>query len=287
MTFMLEYHHRGFNSALFCEIVIDAPFAASSDLGGAAMTAPTTRIPLLRPVAPVFFGAGMTNSGMIRERNEDSILTDPSGALWAVADGMGGYGNGDKASDIVIECLSTVPDDALAGPALQARLKEANARIRAHSLRTLSGNIGATAVAMLIQNSVAHLAWAGDCRAYLMRARQLRLMTHDHTVVQDLVDQGLLAEPRREGHPEAHVVTRAVGYQDHIEIETRAVPLVPGDRVLLCSDGLTTCIGDQEIADHMAAAASPEGLCRSLMKAALDAGAPDNVSVIGVFAREG
>jgi protein phosphatase len=229
----------------------------------------------------------MTHSGLVREKNEDSILTDPSGTLWAVADGMGGYGNGDVASDIVIECLSTVPDDALAGPALQTRLEEANKRIREHSLKACTGNIGATVVAMMIQNSVAHLAWVGDCRAYLMRSRQLRLLTHDHTVVQDLVDQGLISDAGREAHPEAHVVTRAVGFGETVEIDTRAVPLVPGDRLLLCSDGLTACIGDQEIADTLSVGARPEAISRQFITAALEAGAPDNVSVIGVFARQG
>lgn len=223
---------------------------------------------------------------MVREKNEDAILTDPSGMLWAIADGMGGYGNGDVASDIVIECLSTVPDNVLAGPALQARLEEANRRIRAHSLKACTGNIGATVVAMMIQNSVAHLAWAGDCRAYLMRSGQLRLLTHDHTVVQDLVDQGLISATGREVHPEAHVVTRAVGFGDIIEIDTRAVPLVPGDRILMCSDGLTACIGDQEIADTLATGRAPEDICRRFTTAALESGAPDNISVIGVFARQ-
>ena len=249
------------------------------------MTAPTTRIPPLRIAEPVFHGAGMTHRGLTREKNEDSILTDPSGILWAVADGMGGYGNGDVASDIVIDCLSTLPDNALAGPALQSRLEEANRRIRAHSLKACTGNIGATVVAMMIQNSLAHLAWAGDCRAYLMRSGQLRLLTHDHTVVQDLVDQGLISDDGRENHPEAHVVTRAVGFDENVEIDTRAVPLVPGDRVLLCSDGLTACLGDQEIADTLAVAPGPEALCRQFIAATLEAGAPDNVSVIGVFAR--
>ena len=241
----------------------------------------------MRSAAPVFFGAGMTHSGLVRERNEDAILTDPSGALWAVADGMGGYGNGDVASDIVIESLSTVPDNALAGPSLQARLDEANKRIRDHSLKTCSGNIGATVVAMMIQNSVAHLAWAGDCRAYLLRSGQLRLLTHDHTVVQDLVDQGLISKSSSETHPEAHVVTRAVGFGNAVEIDTRAVPLVPGDRVLMCSDGLTACVGDQEIADTLAVGARPEAICRQFISAALDRGAPDNVSVVCVFARHG
>ncbi len=222
---------------------------------------------------------------MVREKNEDAILTDPSGILWAVADGMGGYGNGDVASEIVIECLSTVPDNVLAGPALQSRLEEANRRIREHSLKACTGNIGATVVAMMIQNSVAHLAWAGDCRVYLMRSGQLRLLTHDHTVVQDLVDQGLIPASGREVHPEAHVVTRAVGFGETIEIDTRAVPLVAGDRILMCSDGLTACIGDQEIADTLATGAGPEAICRQLTTSALESGAPDNLSVIGVFAR--
>nr|WP_322867344.1 protein phosphatase 2C domain-containing protein [Aquicoccus sp. G2-2]MEA1114674.1 protein phosphatase 2C domain-containing protein [Aquicoccus sp. G2-2] len=229
----------------------------------------------------------MTHAGMVRDRNEDSILTDPSGTLWAVADGMGGYGNGDVASDIVIECLSTVPDEALAGPALQSRLEEANRQIRAHSLKECTGAIGATVVAMLIQNSVAHLAWAGDCRGYLMRAQQLRLLTRDHTVVQDLVDQGLLSETGREGHPESHVVTRAVGFEDHVQIDIRAVPVVPGDRLLLCSDGLTACLGDHQIGDLLAQTHEPEEVCRQMVTAALEAGAPDNVSVVSVFAREG
>jgi protein phosphatase len=251
------------------------------------MTVPTTRVPPLQRVAPVFSGAGMTHAGKLRDSNEDSILTDPSGTLWAVADGMGGYGYGDVASDIVIECLSTVPDDALAGPALQARLEEANQRIRTHSLKECIGSIGATVVAMLIQNSVAHLAWVGDCRAYLMRAHQLRLLTRDHTVVQDLVDQGLLTESRRENHPESHVVTRAVGFEDHVQIDIRAVPLVPGDRLLLCSDGLTACLGDHQISDLLSQTPEPEEVCRRMVSATLEMGAPDNVSVVSVFAREG
>ena len=90
------------------------------------MNTPITVVPGAGPALPVAVGAGLTNRGMVREKNEDSILTDPSGMLWAVADGMGGYGNGDVASDIVIDCLAQIPDGADPGPALVARLKEAN-----------------------------------------------------------------------------------------------------------------------------------------------------------------
>lgn len=250
------------------------------------MSVPTTRVPAMQRPVPVFFGAGMTHAGRVRQINEDSILTDPSGTLWAIADGMGGYGHGDVASDMVIEALSTVSDTSLAGPALQARLEEANRRIHAAAARS-GEQMGATAIALMIQNSVAHLAWAGDCRAYLMRGGHLRLLTRDHTVVQDLVEQGLLSENGRKDHPESHVVTRAVGYQDGLDIDTRAVPLVPGDRLLLCSDGLTACLGDHEIGDILRGAATPEQVCREMIEAGLRAGAPDNISVIGVFAREG
>jgi protein phosphatase len=222
----------------------------------------------------------------VRERNEDSILTDPSGVLWAIADGMGGYGNGDVASDIVIDCLSRLPDDVLAAPALRARLEEANITIRRRAVEERRFGMGATVVAMMIQNAVANIAWAGDCRAYLLRRGSLRLLTHDHTVVQDLVDQGLLSPEDRRDHPEGNVVTRAVGGDDELDVETLGVPLVAGDRILLCSDGLTACLGDHEIAAAMERAQSPDAMCAGLVQATLRAGAPDNVSVISIFAVE-
>lgn len=250
------------------------------------MPAPITRVPPLFPGAvPQFFGAGLTHKGLVRERNEDSILTDPSGVLWAVADGMGGYGHGDVASDIVIEKLTHVLDDTRAAQALRARLCEANADILARSAK--AGQMGSTVVVMLVQNSTATIVWVGDCRAYLLRDRSLRLLTRDHTVVQDMVDQGLLGDDQRAHHPERHVITRAIGVVPEVEIDAASVPLVAGDRLLLCSDGLTACLGDQAITRHMLAAATPEAVCDALVIAALDGGAPDNVSVVSVFAGEG
>ncbi|MEQ6250628.1 protein phosphatase 2C domain-containing protein [Sulfitobacter sp. HNIBRBA3233] len=249
------------------------------------MSAPITRIPPLLPVAaPRLYGAGLTHTGLVRERNEDAILTDPSGVLWAVADGMGGYGHGDVASDIVIERLSEITDAALAPQALRAQLHSANADILAQTRG--SGQMGATVVAMLVQNSAATIVWAGDCRAYLLRGRSLRLLTRDHTVVQDMVDEGLLGDSDRESHPERHIVTRAVGVEPELDIDATVVPLVNGDRLLLCSDGLTACLGDQDIAEHMRDAATPEKMCDALVIAALEFGAPDNVSVVSVFAAE-
>lgn len=252
------------------------------------MTSPTTNVPFSpsanEQTEPVFFGAGLTHVGLVRESNEDSILTDPSGLLWAVADGMGGYGHGDVASDIVTQQLSQVEDDMSATPALRASLQAAHKTIQVRATEPGMGRMGATAVAVLLQNAVANIVWVGDCRAYLMRQSHLRLLTQDHTVVQELVNHGLLQNDQRDTHPEAHVVTRAVGYEPTLEIDAISVPVVTGDRIMLCSDGLTDCLGDHKIADHMAAGRDPKQLCESLIFAALEGGAPDNVSVVCVFA---
>ena len=252
------------------------------------MSTPTTRVPQIRNGgALAFFGAGLTHAGLVRDRNEDAILTDPTGTLWAVADGMGGYGHGDIASDMVIEQLSLIGDDLNAREALCARIRQANSNILDHMEKGCVSRMGATAVVALIQESIATIAWAGDCRAYLLRDRVLRLLTRDHTVVQEMVEQGLLREEERERHPDSHVVTRAIGVEPDVEIDVIEVPLARGDRLVMCSDGLTTCLNDREIADHMLAAPAPHALCMALVTAALRAGAPDNVSVVSVFAKEG
>ncbi|MFD1343693.1 PP2C family protein-serine/threonine phosphatase [Litorisediminicola beolgyonensis] len=222
----------------------------------------------------------------MRERNEDSILTDPEGVLWAVADGMGGYGHGDVASDIVIERLSTLADNALAAPGLRTRLLEANQAIIAKSAEPGMNQMGSTVVAVMIQNSTATIAWVGDCRAYLWRRGALRLLTRDHTVVQEMVDEGLLRDDARESHPESHVVTRAVGFELDLEVDVVSAPLVAGDRMVLCSDGLTACLGDQDIARQVGTAPDTDALCKSLVTKALERGAPDNVSVVCIFATE-
>lgn len=249
------------------------------------MTAPTTRIPGLGVPRPV--GAGLTHRGQVRDRNEDAILTDPSGELWAVADGMGGHSLGDVAADMVIDALATMPDGGTAIPAMTERLEGANLRVSARAREAGGGMMGATVVAVMIRNAVAHLVWAGDSRAYLMRGGHLRLLTRDHTVVQDLVEAGTLRPDQAEHHPESHVVTRAVGMGEGFEAEGLSVPLIPGDRLMLCSDGLPRCVSQQEMSGLLRAAPHPEAACRALVTAALEAGAPDNVSVIVVEIEEG
>jgi len=250
------------------------------------MIPPITLVPGAKSGLPVAVGAGLTNRGKVRERNEDTILTDPSGTLWAVADGMGGYGNGEIASDIVIDCLAAIPEDADPGPALVARLKEANDIVLDRQRAPGMGRMGSTVVAVLISRAVAHVAWAGDSRAYLLRGGRLRMLTRDHSVVQELIDRGELSAEDAEKHPESHLVTRAVGGGPELEVDLVAVPLAVGDRLLLCSDGLTRCVYEHTVEALLRDAASPEEACQALLREALDNGAPDNVSAIALLIRE-
>lgn len=249
------------------------------------MTAPITVVPMPRPAAPVPQGAGLTHRGRVRDRNEDSILTDPSGVLWAVADGMGGYGHGDVASDLVIDSLAALTDDTDPAAALIRHLGLANDLVRARAAEV--GQMGATVVAAIVQRAMAHVVWAGDCRAYLMRGGRLRLLTRDHSLVQDLIERGEITEAEAATHPESHVVTRAIGGTPSLEAESVSVPLLVGDRVLMCSDGLPRCVYDGTIAAILAQAATPSEACEALVREALEAGAPDNVSVIVIDMGQG
>ena len=224
----------------------------------------------------------MTHRGLVRAQNEDSILTDPSGTLWAVADGMGGYGNGDIASEMVIDQLETIADDASPIEALVTEITRANQAVHLRAQADGFGQMGSTVVALMIQRAFAYVAWVGDSRAYLLRRGRLRMLTRDHSVVQLMVDRGELTGAEAEGHPESHIVTRAVGGDEDILVDTVSLPLMPGDRLLLCSDGLTRAVFEPLIESHLRAAETAETVCRALVREALDNGAPDNVSVIVV-----
>lgn len=248
------------------------------------MNQPTTVVPWLTAGAqPQPRGAGLTHRGRVRPANEDAILADPSGQLWAVADGMGGHEGGAVAADIVVDCLAAIDDDATPpAEALEAAIETANARIREVARARGARTMGATVVALFIAGGIAHVAWAGDSRAYLVRGRRLRMITHDHTVVQGMVDRGEIGRDEAEGHPEAHVITRAAGAAPQIEVDHAVVPLVAGDRLLLCSDGLPRCVYEPVIETLVTQPAPPQAVCEALIRRALDEGAPDNVSVIVV-----
>ena len=250
------------------------------------MTNPVTLVPKLRPRLPVPHGAGRTHTGLVRQVNEDAILTDPTGILWAVADGMGGHGNGDIAADIVIDNLSRLPHSGNARQMLRMALEDANAQVFAKSQAIGHGIMGATIVATIIGEGNATIAWVGDSRVCMVRQGALTRLTKDHSLVQELVDSGVLAAEMAESHPQANVVTRAIGAAPEVQVSLIETELRAGDILLLCSDGLTKCVPDKVVAATMVQAPTPEAACAELVRAALRAGGPDNVSVITVFMDE-
>lgn len=247
------------------------------------MMQPTTVLP--RPGAgplPVPKGAGLTHRGRVRAANEDAILADPSGILWAVADGMGGHEGGAVAADLVIDALAAIADNAEPPEALEDAIERANTIVRIAARERGARVMGATVVGLFIAHGVAHVAWAGDSRAYLLRGQRLRMLTHDHTVVQGMVDRGEIGHDEAEGHPEAHIITRAVGAAPEIEVDHAAVPLIIGDRLMLCSDGLPRCVYESVIETILSQGGAAQATCEALILRALDEGAPDNVSVVVV-----
>ncbi len=247
------------------------------------MNQPITIVPKLGAIAfPQPKGHALTHRGTVRAANEDAILADPSGVLWAVADGMGGHEGGAVAADLVVDTLATIADDAPPAESLEDAISRANTRVLAAAATLGAQTMGATVVALFISQGIAHVAWAGDSRAYLLRGRRLRMLTHDHTVVQDMVDRGEFGLSEAEAHPEAHIITRAVGAAAEIEVDHAAVPLLTGDRLLLCSDGLPRCVYAQDIESILLQPGEADAACQALLRRALDEGAPDNVSVVVV-----
>ena len=233
-----------------------------------------------------FSGAGYTHVGHVRERNEDAILLDPAGQLWVVADGMGGHGHGDIAADMVVDGLADLADGDEPEVMLSEQISRINTDIHAMMIRR-GRTIGATLVVAFLQDNVSYLAWVGDSRIYLSRGGRLRQLSHDHSRVQEMVDEGLLGPEEAATHPERNVITRAMGVEPTVAIDSATLPMLAGDRIMLCSDGLTTCVSDHAIAQIMNAHSDPKETAAALMHAALDAGAPDNVSVIVIGALEG
>ncbi len=240
---------------------------------------------LIARSAPSFLSASRSHAGLRRASNEDRLLVRPECGLWAVADGMGGHHDGGEAADKLLDAL----DAPLACATGYQRLKELTGRIE-HANAVMFGQTqgrtvsGATLVALLIHETHYACVWAGDSRAYVLRDERLGLISRDHSVVQELVDKGVLNDAERKTHPLGHVVTRAVGVQPELVLEQRFASLQPNDVLLLCSDGLTGCLSDAEIAGAVDRDALETSADR-LLQAALRAGAPDNVSLILVAER--
>jgi serine/threonine-protein phosphatase Stp1 len=219
--------------------------------------------------------------GAVRTNNEDSFCDRGAEGFWAVADGMGGHERGEWASGAIAETLARValPDDFdLACRLVPEAIHDANARIWDEA----SGRgiqMGSTVVALRIGGGRFAVFWVGDSRAYLLREGMLIRLTRDHTQVQELVDRGLLSEESAVDHPMSHILARAVGVQAEVEVDVVADEVEPGDLFLLCSDGLTGQVAEDEIAAILRRNGHDEAV-RKLIALTLERGAPDNVTVI-------
>ncbi len=227
--------------------------------------------------------AAVSHVGKVRVVNEDACLSRPQQGLWAVADGMGGHARGDLASQALISALSTLEP----GKDLQtscASVKElihyANSGLRNGSAELgADRQPGSTIVSLLLHASEAVILWAGDSRAYRLRDAHFEQLTRDHSYVQSLIDEGLLSAEEAEQHPMASVITRAVGIDETLELDSRHCSALAGDRFLLCSDGLTRCCSDQEVAEILSSH-GVEDAVQALLDLTLKRGAPDNVTMV-------
>jgi len=223
-----------------------------------------------------------TDVGLRRKVNEDSLAVRTDRGLWAVADGMGGHDAGDVASAKVAEALLNLPIvyglDPLVESAIGA-LKRVN-----QELITLAGDsaqrtIGSTVVGLAIADGQYRCFWAGDSRAYRIRDQQITQLSRDHSLVQDLVSAGMLQPEEAQDHPNANIITRAVGVAEELRVDIEGGDARPGDQFLLASDGLTRLVGDAELAAELSSK-SPAEAAEKLIEVALARGAPDNVSLI-------
>jgi len=224
-----------------------------------------------------------SHEGRVRERNEDSFVARERYGLWAVADGMGGAANGDWASAKLVETLEEVrfplPFDQ-ACEAIANAIHKANNEIYERSLKR-GRQMGSTIVALYVEGDRFVVFWVGDSRAYLLRDGTLHRVSRDHSQVQEMIDRGLIDAKDAEGHPMGHVLARAVGVGDNLDLDARQGQVEPGDVFLLCSDGLHGYVPEADIA-RLLGRGTPDEAVEHLVSVTLERGAPDNVTVIAV-----
>jgi protein phosphatase len=236
-----------------------------------------------------------THVGLVRANNQDShaILTGtPYPCALILADGMGGHRRGELASRIAVDyvrerleqVLAEHPSGADLKMLLAAIMEKANVKVYLGSLSEQdSQGMGTTLTVAVLQPGQLLLAHAGDCRAYLLRDGSLSQLTVDHTLVQELVDAGTLNEDESRSHPRRHVLTRALGLPEYLQADVTAWPLEPGDKLLLCSDGLHGLVAAAEICSQMQHDLSADVLADNLVRLALAAGGDDNVTVLTAY----
>jgi len=219
-----------------------------------------------------------TDVGRVRDHNEDGFLVAEDLGLIAVADGMGGHRGGEVASATALDALRIA---FLAGATIQDAVSAANAAVHDQSVAdpNLRG-MGTTITAGALGEGVLVLGHVGDSRAYLLREEQLRRVTTDHSLVEELVRAGELTEAEAEQDPRRSMITRALGLESDVDVDVEQIELADGDRVLLCSDGLTNMVGEADLLTQLIETTDPQDVARDLVDAANAAGGVDNITVV-------
>ena len=237
---------------------------------------------------------GITNVGMKRQNNEDNYLINDEVGVYVCCDGMGGHAGGDYASQIAVTTVEEVlanirdegaaEDDAAEDQITQEKIKYAirlaGKRIyeRAQADPEFRG-MGTTAVILLFRRGMAYLAHVGDSRGYLLRGGQITQRTEDHSWVNEQIKAGLITAETAKHHRFRNIITRSLGFQEEVEIDTQVLKAEPGDMYLLCSDGLTNLVSEEEIRDMLIATSFQEAL-RDLVALANERGGDDNITAV-------
>ncbi|MBR3690346.1 MAG: Stp1/IreP family PP2C-type Ser/Thr phosphatase [Eggerthellaceae bacterium] len=226
------------------------------------------------------FGSG-THVGRVREHNEDSLIV--AAPLYVVCDGMGGHAAGEVASEIAVSTIARNapqhPDAYALGQAVEA----ANlAIIQAANQGKGRAGMGTTCTAAVLENEHLVIAQVGDSRAYLLHNGRLQQITRDHSLMADLIEAGRITPEEAKTHPQRSVITRALGSDPRTEPDLYEIGVHEGDRLLLCSDGLTAMLDDAEIRNTLSRVTDPQRCASRLIDQAVDAGGVDNVTVIVV-----
>ena len=236
--------------------------------------------PRTRKGALTSFGS-RTDIGCLRDHNEDSLVVTPP--LYAVADGMGGHAAGEVASEIAVRVLSEQAPAHPDGEALGRAVENANRAViqAAHEGRGRQG-MGTTMTAAMLEGERLVIAQVGDSRAYLLHQGKLQQLTRDHSLMADMIEAGQLTAEEARTHPQRSVITRALGSDVHLHPDIYEINVETGDRLLICSDGLSGMVFDDEIENTMRRVQDPQRCASQLVNEAIAAGGHDNVTVIVV-----
>ena len=230
----------------------------------------------------LFHHCAKTDVGLVRKVNEDSMVSLPELGVFVVADGMGGHAGGDYASQTIIAKIGAIDPQLPSGEVMKtmrSAILESHYEILAEAERRGSGTIGSTVVGLILSEPHFACLWVGDSRLYHMRNGKMTQLSSDHSLVNDLLESGQITAEEAENHPHGNVITRAVGVGDALEIDKLRGTYEPGDRFLLCSDGLSGFVTDEVIAQYMGTAPITS-LCNELIDLALQGGGRDNITAI-------